>query len=155
MRPICFCCQDVLEISPDEIVQQILDLANWTDFKGYGFLPAIQSAEFEVRTPELVGTRIRVTNADGSKHVEEIVEYRASRELTMQLKEFSPPLARFATYFEEIWNFEPSDAGTKVTRSFKLHARSALTRPLLWMISVFLKKAVARHLAQMRAVALR
>jgi hypothetical protein len=29
-----------------------------------------------------------------------------------------------------------------------MHAKTALTRPLLWAISIFLKKAIARHLRQ-------
>jgi hypothetical protein len=150
MRPITFSCEETLDISPDEIVQQILDLTNWPDFKGFGFLPGIKAAEFEVRTPEIVGTRIRVTNMDGSGHVEEIVEWLPDQSLTLHMKEFSPPVSRLANYFEETWEFEFLDNRTEVIRSFRLHAKSALTWPLLWMISFLLKKAIARHLAQMR-----
>jgi hypothetical protein len=31
-----------------------------------------------------------------------------------------------------------------------LHPRSAVTRPALWLISLLLRRAVARHLRQMR-----
>jgi hypothetical protein len=153
MKPIVFSCTESLEMSPDEVAQQILDLANWTDFAGYAFLPGIQEAHFEVATPEIIGSRIKVTNRDGSNHVEEIVDWQPNRGLTMHLKEFSPPLARLATSFEEKWEFKRGTRETKVIRSFSLHARSALTWPLLWLISVFLKKAIASHLAQMRASA--
>jgi hypothetical protein len=152
MKPIEFSCVETLDISPDEIVQQILDLTNWPDFKGYGFLPGIKTAEFEVRTPKVVGTRIRVTNNDGSGHVEEIVEWQPDRTLTLHFKDLSPPVSRLATSFEETWDFEPISGGTRVVRSFRLYAKSAFTRPLLWMISIFLKKAIARHLTQMREV---
>jgi hypothetical protein len=72
---------------PGEIASQILDLANWTSFTGYGVLPGITSAEFEVRTPDVVGTRIRVTNTDRSSHVEEIVEWRPDRRVRLDMKE--------------------------------------------------------------------
>jgi hypothetical protein len=90
-----------LPLAPEDIARQILDLANWTDFKGYGVLPGIRAAAFEVRTPVVVGTRIRVTNTDGSGHVEEIAEWEPARRLRLDMKEFSPPLSRLATGFEE------------------------------------------------------
>jgi hypothetical protein len=93
MRPITFSCTETIPLTPEDIVGQILDLANWTDFKGYGVLPGIKAAEFETRTPGVVGTRIRVTNTDGSSHVEEIVEWEPDRYLRFDMKEFShsPP----------------------------------------------------------------
>ena len=68
------------------------------------------------------------------------------------MKEFSTPFSRLATGVEETWEFERIGDETKVTRSFQMHAKSFLTRPLLWMISFFLKRAVARHLQQMRGL---
>jgi hypothetical protein len=151
VKAIRFSCSDILEMSPEEVGGQILDLQNWPDFKGFGFLPGIDVAQFEIRTPQIVGSRIKVVNTDGSSHVEEIVAWQPGRGMTLHMKEFSAPLARLATGFEERWDFERTDRGTKVVRSFTLHPTSAFTRPVLWLISVFLKKAIARHLAQMRA----
>lgn len=145
-----FSCSEVLEISPDEIVRQILDLDNWSDFKGYGPLPGVKVAEYEVRAPEVIGSRFKVTNTDGSSHVEEIVEWQPDRRLTLRMQAFSPPVSRLATHFDETWEFERHGSETKVIRSLYMYARSALTRPLLWMISLLLKKAIARHLRQMR-----
>lgn len=150
MKPITFSCAETIQLAPGEIVQRILDLTNWTDFKGFAFLPGIKSAEFEIKTPEVVGSRIKVTNTDGSNHVEEIVDWELDRRLTMRFKDFSPPVCRLATGFDETWEFQRLSGGTKVVRSFELNAKSALTWPLLWVISIFLKKAIARHLTQMR-----
>jgi hypothetical protein len=66
------------------------------------------------------------------------------------MKDFSAPLSRLATEFEETWEFQRTANGTHVTRSFRLHARSALARLLLWGISFFLKRAIVRHLREMR-----
>ena len=153
MRPITFRCTDTLPLSPEEIAAQILDLANWTSFTGYGVLPGIKTAEFEVRTPDVVGTRIRVTNTDRSSHVEEIVEWQPDRRVRLDMKDFSRPLSRLASGFVETWEFERLDTGTRVMRSFELQARSALTRPVLWLIALLLKRAVARHLRQMKVPA--
>jgi hypothetical protein len=153
MRPITFRCTDTLPQAPEDIARQILDLANWTSFTGYGVLPGIKTAEFEVRTPDVVGTRIRVTNTDRSSHVEEIVEWQPDRRVRLDMKDFSRPLSRLASGFVETWEFERLDSGTRVTRSFELHARSAFTRPVLWLISLLLKRAVARHLRQMKVPA--
>jgi hypothetical protein len=71
MRPITFSCADTLALSPADIAGRILDLANWTDFTGYGVLPGIRAAEFEVRTPGVVGpasgSRTRTGRATSKK----------------------------------------------------------------------------------------
>ena len=50
----------------------------------------------------------------------------------------------------ETWQFEQAAGLTPVVRSFSLHPRSAATRPLLWLISLLLRRAIARHLRQMQ-----
>lgn len=150
MRPIRFSCTETLGLLPADLAGRILDLANWTDFQGFGILPGIKAAEFEVRTPGVVGSRIRVTNTDGSSHVEEIVEWQPEQRLRLQMKEFSPPLSRLATGFEESWEFQRIDKATRVTRSFELHSKSAFARPVLWLISFLLRRAIGRHLRQLR-----
>jgi hypothetical protein len=151
MKPITFSCQETLDLAPDEIAHQILDVTKWLDFKGWGPIPGIRVAEYEVRTPDIVGSRVRVTNTDGSKHVEEIVEWHPDHRLQLHMKDFSAPLSRLATRIEETWEFERVGNDTHVTRHFEIHARRALTRPFLWVISILFKKAITRHLRQMRS----
>jgi hypothetical protein len=66
------------------------------------------------------------------------------------MREFSPPLSRLTTKFNKTWEFNRIGRDTRVVRSFESHATSRVTRPLLWLISILLKKAVARHLRRMR-----
>src|ERR1700730_1882947 len=106
MKPITFSCKETLALAPEDIARQILDLTKWPDFRGYGPIPGIKAAEFDVQTPSIVGTRIRVTNLDGSSHVEEIVEWQPDQRVQLEMKQFSPPLSRFATGFEEVWEFQ-------------------------------------------------
>ena len=150
MRPIRFSCTDTLALAPADIAGRILDLANWSDFTGYAVLPGIKAAVYEVRTPGVVGSRVRVTNTDGSSHVEEVVEWQPDRSLRLRMDEFSVPLSRLATEFVESWAFERAGTATRVTRSFELHPKSAAARPALWLISLLLRRAIARHLRQMR-----
>ncbi len=153
MRPITFTRRETLAVAPADIAGQILDLAKWPEFTGYGPLPGIKSAEFEARTPEVVGTRIRVTNTDGSTHVEEIVEWQPDARLVLHMADFSPPLSRLATRFEEEWGFERAGEATLVARTLRLYPKSGLTRPAVWLISFLLRRAVARHLRQMKVSA--
>ncbi|REK18337.1 MAG: SRPBCC family protein [Planctomycetota bacterium] len=153
MKPITFSCTSTLDLPPQAIVERILDMSNWPEFQGYGMLPGIKHAEFEVRTPELVGTRIRVENTDGSRHVEQIVAWQPGERLTLHLQEFSPPVSRLAERFEETWEFDVRDSTTHVTRAFRVHPKSALTWPMMWLVSRMLKKAIDKHLEQMRAEA--
>ena len=155
MKPITFSCEATLADPPERIAEQILDLGLWPGFEGYGPLPGIRSAEFEVRTPEVIGTRIRVTDTDGSTHVEEIAEWEPDRRVRLRMGEFSPPLSRLALGFDETFEFERTGGQTRVVRRFELHPKSTATRPLLWLISLLLKRAIARHLRQMKAASTR
>ena len=150
MKPITFTCEETLPLAPEDIARQILDLTKWPDFHGYGPIPGIKVAEFDVQTTGIVGSRIRVTNRDGSCHIEEIVEWEPDHRIRLQLKEFSAPLSRLAIGFEETWEFKRTGNETHVTRSFRLHAKSVLARLLLYVISFFLKWAIVRHLREMR-----
>src|SRR5690606_28674784 len=109
---------------------------------GYGPLPGIKHAEFETKTDEVVGTKIRVTNRDGSTHIEEIVQWQPTRRVSLRMRQFSPPLSRLATAFDETWQFERDGDRTRVVRSFEMRPRSALTKPLLALIALLLKRAV-------------
>jgi hypothetical protein len=150
MNPITFTCEGTLPLAPEDIARQILDLARWPDFHGYGPIPGIKAAAFDVQTPGVVGSRIRVTNRDGSSHVEEIVEWQPDQRVRLEMMEFSAPLSRLATGFEETWAFQRTGDETHVTRSFRLHAKSVPARLLLWALSFFLKRAIVRHLREMR-----
>jgi hypothetical protein len=55
MKPITFSCEAALPLAPEGIARQILDLTKWPDFHGYGPIPGIKAAEFEVQTPGIVG----------------------------------------------------------------------------------------------------
>src|SRR5216684_271120 len=139
MKPITFTCEETLPLAPEDIARQILDLSKWPDFHGYWPIPGIKVAEFDVRVPGIVGSRIRVTNRDGSSHIEEIVEWQPDHRLRLEMKAFSAPLSRLTTGFEETWTFERSGNKTHITRSVQLHPKSLLARLPLWVISFFLK----------------
>ena len=113
MKPIRFTCEATLPQKPEEIASQIPDLNRWPEFNGYGPLPGIRVAEFETKTAEVVGTRIRVTNRDGSTHIEEIVEFEPTRRLRLHMHEFSPPMSRLAAAIDETWEFERSGDETQ------------------------------------------
>jgi hypothetical protein len=64
--------------------------------------------------------------------------------------DFSKPLSHLATGVVELWEFEAIGEETKAVRSFEMNARSVLTKPALWLLSFFLKRAIARHLRDIR-----
>ena len=149
MRPITFVCRKILPLEPEAIANQILDLAKWPDFRGYGPIPGIKSAECQSRTANIVGSRIRVTNLDGSAHIEEIVVWQPDNRLQLLMKDFSLPLSRLATNFVETWDFQRINDNTMVLRSFEMNAKSRAAWPILWLISFLLKRAIDRHLHEL------
>ena len=149
MNPITFSCTATIARSAADISAEILDLSRWSEFTGYGFLPGIQSATFETRTEQIVGSRIAVQNSDGSHHIEAITEWRPGERIEMQLQEFSSPLNRVADHFVETWTFVEDENDTAVTRSFALYSTSWATRPFLWLISLAFRRAIQHHLKMM------
>jgi hypothetical protein len=153
LKPITFVCQAVIPKTGAEICAEIADLARWPEFAGYGPLPGIASAVYERRTPDMVGSRIRVVNRDGSGHVEEVVVWVVGERVGLKLFAFTPPLGRLATHFMEEWVLEARGEGegegnTAVARHFALYPVSHATRPLLWLISLLFRRAIAHHLRQ-------
>lgn len=151
MKPITFNCTKTLQLAPKDIAGQILDLSKWPAFRGYGPIPGIKSAEFDTRTAGIVGSRIRVTNLDGTTHIEEIVDWQPDNRLQLLMKDFSQPLSRLATSFVETWDLQRINDKTMVQRSFEMNAKSIPAWPILWMISFVLKRAIDRHLLQIRS----
>lgn len=153
MTPISLSCVAKFPYPPESIAEQILDLEKWSEFKGYGPLPGIKRAEFEIKTTEIVGTRIRVTNSDGSSHVEEITVWRPNERIELQFGWFSPPLSRLATHFIESLEFTTDGSITIVKRSMHLYPKSIWAAPILWMISFPLQRALSLHLNQFGHIA--
>lgn len=149
MRPITFTCHALLPLDANAISAQIADLSRWPEFTGYGRLPGIESATYEIRTPNMVGSRILVRNTDGSGHVEEILHWEPDSHIHMKLHEFTPPLNRLASHFLETWTFTATPTGTQVSRQMELFAKNGFTRPILWLISNMLKRAIDAHLTQL------
>lgn len=147
--PITFALTQLIPKSAAQICAEVADVARWSEFTGYGILPGIERAEYEVRTENMVGSRVRAHNTDGSQHVEEITEWVTGQRIVMRLHDFTPPLSRLATHFIETWTFEEGETGTLVTRSFQFFPQAAWTRPLLWGISLLFRRAVGRQLEEM------
>lgn len=153
MRPIRFACSQLIAQSAPAICAAIADVARWREFKGYGLLPGIADATYEQRTETMIGSRVRVRNSDGSGHVEEFYAWEPTKQVAMKFDRFTPPLCHLATHFTEEWLFETRTNATLVTRKFQLFPKHAVARPLLWLIALVFRQAIARHLADMARAA--
>ena len=151
LRPIVFQCSQIIPRSATETCFEIADTDRWREFRGYGILPGIESAEYERRTDNMIGSRIRVRNTDGSGHVEEIFKWVPGNEIGMKLHEFTSPLNYFATHFTEEWSFQDKENATHVTRRSRMFPSRRMTRPIVWLISLLFRRAIVRHLAEMAA----
>lgn len=149
MTPIAFQHTRIIPRSAEAIAGAIADLSRWPEFGGYGPLPGIARAEYEARPDGMTGARIRVYNEDGSSHVETVERWQPPQRIVMRLDGFTPPLSRLASHFQETWQFTERGDSTEVVRQLEMFPRSALARPALWLISLLMRRAIARHLLQM------
>ena len=149
MKPIRFEIQGTTRHDPHQIGQAILDVDQWSSFTGAWPLPGIKSATFRdgSPTPQVVGSIIDVVNTDGSTHSETITAWDLPNTIELQLHSFPKRLKWMAKHFDERWAFDGHD----YTRSFELHPTWVWFKPMLWVISKLLKRAVRRHLAQIEA----
>ena len=148
-NPVIFEYRAEVFFTPEELCEHVLDLGRWTSFEGYGPLPAIVSARFYRETKEVEGTIIAITCADGSSHFEEIIKWCPPHDFTLKLHNFSPPLSKLATHFDEKWSLHRADSATRVTRRFEMYPTHALFRPAVWAISRLMRGAVAHQMRTM------
>lgn len=150
MKPIEIKIVARVQKSSAEICADMLDMERWSEFEGYAILPGIKTAHFEVKTPALIGSRIKVQNNDGSTHVEEIIEWAVAHKIALKFQEFNSPVQKLATHFIETWEFRTVPDGTEVSRRMTLYPKSWLGWLVLIPISKLLHKALEKHLRQMR-----
>lgn len=149
MKPVTFQRRRFVPRTAMEIAAEIADLSRWPEFDGYGPLPGIASAVTDGPPGDMAGARIRVHNEDGSSHVETVEVWQPPERIVMRLHAFTPPLSHLASHFVEEWRFDAANGGTEVSRQLLLYPRSSLARPALWLISLLMGRAIARHLEMM------
>ena len=149
MKPIEITANCHFKKTSQKICEEILDTNRWDEFEGYSFLPGIESANFEIKTPAVLGSRIKVKNRDGSSHIEEIIEWDVHNKGSLRLQEFDSPLKNFATHFLEVWTFSKLDDGTTVSRAMTMYPKGILGWLILKPISKLMKKALVKHLIQL------
>ena len=149
MKPIRFKDISSTKKTGEEICSIIKDLNRWSEFNGYAFLPGIKKAEYKVKTENMIGTQFAVTNTDGSSHIEEVINWVDGETIKLKMHQFVFPLNKLATHFIEEFKFSPKGNMTEVSREFNIYPKNTLTRPFLWFISLFLKKAIHRHSQEM------
>ncbi len=148
MKPIEIKIVGHVQKSSPEICTEILDTERWSEFEGYSILPGIKSAHFEVKTPEFVGSRIKVQNKDGSSHVEEIIEWDVNNKIALRFQEFNSPLQNLATHFIETWEFRKSTNGIEASRIMTMYPKGLFGWLMLIPISKLMKKAFEKNLRQ-------
>jgi hypothetical protein len=137
---------------PGLVFAHVIDLDAWPTFRGFGPVPGIVEAKLVNGATVGPGSRIRVTNTDGSVHHEVIQAFEVGRHLTLQM-ELTPPASHVMAGIEERVDVEAHGAGTRITRRFTVRPRWFFMAPFAWVIAHgFLHRAVVRHDAAVRAV---
>ena len=132
-------------LTPEEIVNGMFNVSNWTSFKGKGPVPGIKEVDIVARDKSIIDTVFKVKNSDGSHHEETIIDYAPNNYLVMKLHKFSSPLNKFASHFKEIWTYNRQNNRTHFERTFELYPKNFPGSVLLRFIAYFFKKAVEDH----------
>ena len=146
ISPVRFHCEEILRVPRRDVFDGLVCLEKWKSFRGYGPLPGIREANFLLRNEEITGSIIRVESTDGSVHQERFLEWLPEERVVIELSGFSHPLSVFAVRFVEEWSFIPDGDTSRVRRSVELFPVNEYTRPVLWLISLLLRRAISSHL---------
>jgi hypothetical protein len=149
MKPILIKITGHTGRSSQEVCAEFLKTERWSEFKGYLFLPGIKKAEFELKTPGVLGSRIKVYNTDGSTHIEEVIKWDVENQIALRFDAFQPPLQNLATHFIETLRFKKSDGGTDIERSMVMYPKGLSGQILLLPISRLMKKSLERNIRQL------
>jgi hypothetical protein len=149
MKPIEFHITRRTLKSSRDLCAEFLNTARWSEFSGYGILPGIANAQFELLTKDIVGSRIQVKNRDGSTHVEVITAWDVDQKIAVRFQEFRSPLESLATHFIESWEFRSMGAETEVTRRMTMYPRGWSGWLMLLPISILMKKAFEKNANQL------
>ena len=149
MKPIEIKITGHTTMSTQEICAQFLDTQRWSEFEGHSILPGVKNASFELKTPALVGSRIKVLNTDGSAHVEEIIQWDVENGIAVRFQEFQAPLKNIATHFIEAWEFQKTGTGTQVTRRMTMYPKGLPGWFMLAPISILMKKSFEKNMLQL------
>jgi hypothetical protein len=149
MKPIEIRIIGITRKSPQKLCVELLDTDRWSEFQGYAILPGIERAYFETKTSDLVGSRIKVRNTDGSSHIEDIIDWDMGNRVVLRLQGFNSPIQHLTTHFVETWEFSQLANGTEVARTMTMYPKNPLGWLMLLPISRLMKKAFEKHLVQL------
>jgi Polyketide cyclase / dehydrase and lipid transport len=97
----------------------------------YGPIPPIKDVRDQTGGWDAAGQTRVVLMAGGGSLQEELTSVDPPRSFAYTLAGVKGPLAPLVSSIEGKWSFEPAGTGTRVTWQWTLHAKSALTAPVL------------------------
>ena len=137
---------ETFSMQADEFINEIFIAENWSKFKGYGILPGVKHVVITNENKSKIGTKFNVTNTDGSKHVETVVEYIPNKLLVLKFSDFTKPLSNYASHFIEIYKFDNVEDKTHLERTFQMYTLNISGKIILYLMKYFMKKAIRKHL---------
>ncbi len=132
---------------PGCLAEAILTPERWSEFTGWGPLPGIREAVFRERTDAVVGTKIYVTNTDGSSHTETIRVWDLPREIVLDFGDFVKPLSGISSGFEERFDFSEVEGGHhEIVRTMSMRPKHTPGRLALLIIRPMMERALMKHM---------
>lgn len=137
-----------LPIEPGETYDFFTSPEAYRMFTGFGPIPGIREVVWEQGEAAALGSIGRVHNTDGSTHRERVTQAERGRAYDLAIDEISSAFRHMVARIEEHTRFEPANADgshTRITRTFRFHARSVAFLPVLQLISKFFRGAVVKN----------
>lgn len=136
----------------DAVFAHLTDVANLSEFVGFGPIPGIREAKWENEDGIRLGAIRTVVNTDGTQHREEVVGYDPPRRIEDRIFDVTSPLRHLAKDIRDEFVFETVEDGTRIVRTFSVEPKNRLAVPVVSMMAkTALRPALLRHLEALEA----
>jgi uncharacterized protein YndB with AHSA1/START domain len=139
-----------LNAAPERVWALLTSFDLMTLFTGFGPIPGIARVEWLTEGGYRLDARRRVTNTDGSTHLEDIASFEPGRLLVDRIHGFDSPMRFLARQAHDRFELQASGSGTRLVRRFTVELLSPLVAPVGLLLQPMLRVAVRRHHAGLR-----
>jgi uncharacterized protein YndB with AHSA1/START domain len=114
-------------------------------------IPGIVEARFPEEGAPRPGMLRHVKLSDGSRVVERLLAFEAPRLHRYDMAEMQRLQKLLLTNMQGEWTFSPEGEGCRVVWDYSFFEKSAVTRPVVWLVAKLFRRAMQNCLDQLAA----
>lgn len=132
--------------TPESVFDHVVPIDLRSIFQGYGRLPAVVGSADQTGGWDAPGQTRRVILSDGGSALEQLTHYDRPQYFAYRVSELTGPFGLLVQEAKGEWWFDQAGLSTSVKWRYTLTPRSALTWPVLKLVSLMWRQYMRRAL---------